>query len=76
VFFIFKIKYCVLLIFFFSTLNKAYYFVTTQRIISVRTQVIDFSGICNMVVAVERTWMYLQRPEKSITCVLFKNYAE
>ncbi len=45
--------------------------VTTQRIIRVRTQVIDFSGICNMDVAVERTWTYLQRPEKSITCVLF-----
>jgi len=49
---------------------------TTQRIISVRMQVIDFSGLCNMEVAVERTWRYLQRPEKPITCILFSNYAE
>ncbi len=42
--------------------RKTYLRVTTQRIIQVRAQVIDFSGICNMDVAVERTWTYLQRP--------------
>ncbi len=42
----------------------------TQHCYEVRTQVIDFSGICSMDATVERTWMYSQRPEKSITCVL------
>jgi len=35
-------------------------------------QAIDFSGLCNMDVAVERTRMYSQRPEKAMTCILIE----
>ena len=46
-------------------------YVTIQRCIATRMQVVVLSGFCSMDVAVERTWRCLQRPDKTTTRIFF-----